>query len=89
MKHYDTLTIGHISLDYNIDHLDQLVIECGGAVLYSSAAAYALGHKVAAVTKLAPEDKDRLSQLVLPEEDIKKANHWLVLFGRYVCKAQS
>ena len=70
MRHYDTLTIGHISLDYNIDHLDQLVIECGGAVLYSSAAAYALGHKVAAVTKLAPEDKDRLSQLVLPEEDI-------------------
>ena len=25
---------------------------------------------------------------VLPEEYIKRANHWLVLFGRYVCKAQ-
>lgn len=26
---------------------------------------------------------------VLPEEYIKNANHWLVLFGRYICKAQS
>lgn len=25
---------------------------------------------------------------VLPEEYIKNANHWLVLFGRYICKAQ-
>ena len=25
---------------------------------------------------------------VLPEEYVKRANHWLVLFGRYVCKAQ-
>lgn len=24
----------------------------------------------------------------LPEEYIKNANHWLVLFGRYICKAQ-
>lgn len=25
---------------------------------------------------------------VLPQEYIKNANHWLVLFGRYICKAQ-
>lgn len=25
---------------------------------------------------------------VLPDEYIKNANHWLVLFGRYICKAQ-
>lgn len=25
---------------------------------------------------------------ILPEEYIKNANHWLVLFGRYICKAQ-
>lgn len=25
---------------------------------------------------------------ILPEEYILKANHWLVLFGRYICKAQ-
>lgn len=26
---------------------------------------------------------------VLPLEYVKNANHWLVLFGRYICKAQS
>ena len=67
---YDVLTIGHISLDYNIDYLDNQIIEIGGAVIYSSAAAYALGHKVGAVTKLAKEDKDRLGALVIPKEDI-------------------
>lgn len=70
MKHYDVLTIGHISLDYNIDYTGTQRIEMGGAVLYSSAAGHALGHKVAALTKLAPEDYDRLKELVLPEEDI-------------------
>lgn len=67
---YDVLTIGHISLDYNIDYLDNQIIEIGGAVIYSSAAAYALGHKVGAVTKLASRDKDRLDALVIPKEDI-------------------
>ena len=67
---YDVLTIGHISLDYNIDYLDNQIIEIGGAVIYSSAAAYALGHKVGAVTKLAGEDKKRLESLVIPKEDV-------------------
>lgn len=31
-------------------------------------------------------EKDLLK--VLPENYIKNANHWLVLFGRYICKAQ-
>lgn len=69
-KVYDTLTIGHISLDYNIDYLDNLIVEVGGAVIYSSAAAYALGHKIGAVTKVSPKDKDRLSALVIPKEDV-------------------
>lgn len=67
---YDVLTIGHISLDYNIDYLDNQIIEIGGAVIYSSAAAYALGHKVGAVTKLAKKDMERLDALVLPKEDV-------------------
>ncbi len=67
---YDVLTIGHISLDYNIDYLDHQIIEIGGAVIYSSASAYCLGHKVGAVTKLAKEDGERLSALVIPKEDI-------------------
>lgn len=37
-------------------------------------------------TPLAVE-KDLLS--VLPENYIKRANHWLVLFGRYICKAKN
>ena len=70
MKTYDTLTIGHISLDYNIDYQDNLIIEVGGAVMYSSASAYTLGHSVAVVTKLAECDKNRLEEFVLPDEDI-------------------
>ncbi len=67
---YDVLTIGHISLDFNIDYLDNQIVEIGGAVIYSSASAYALGHRVGAVTKIAPKDKERLSALVIPKEDI-------------------
>lgn len=69
-RKYDVLTIGHTSLDYNIDYLDNTVVEIGGAVIYSSAAAYALGHKVAAITKLAKDDTSRLDALTLPKEDI-------------------
>ena len=70
MKKYDTLIIGHISLDYNIDYQDNQIIEVGGAVIYSSAAAYAGGYKVAVVTKVAPQDKDRLSAFVIDKDDI-------------------
>lgn len=70
MKKYDTLTIGHISLDYNIDYLDHQIIEVGGAVIYSSAAAYAAGYSVAVVTKLAEQDKDRLNSFVINKDDI-------------------
>lgn len=69
-RHYDTLEIGHISLDYNIDYLDNQIIEVGGAVIYSSAAAKAGGFKVGVVTKLAPEDKDRLDKFVIDKEDV-------------------
>ncbi|MDE5756505.1 MAG: ribokinase [Clostridia bacterium] len=69
-KHYDTLEIGHISLDYNIDYLDHQIIEVGGAVIYSSAAAYAGGYKVGVVTKVAPEDKDRLDCFVIDKQDV-------------------
>ena len=68
--HYDSIIMGHISLDFNTDHLDNTVEVIGGAVTFSSASAYALGHRVAAVTKLAPADKSRLAGLVIPQEDI-------------------
>ncbi len=69
-KHYASVIIGHITEDINIDHEDNTVRICGGAVLYSSASAFALGHRVAAVTKLAESDKARLEQFTIPKEDI-------------------
>lgn len=70
MEKYSSAIIGHISLDRNTDHLGNTVTSMGGAVLYSSAAAHALGYRVAAVTKLAPGDEDRLASLTVPKEDI-------------------
>lgn len=67
---YDSIIIGHITKDINIDHEDNAVEICGGAVLYSSASAHALGHKVAAVTKLSENDVSRLEQFTIPKEDI-------------------
>ena len=70
MQKYDTMIIGHSSLDYNIDYLDEQVIEIGGAVVYSSASAFALGHSVLAVTKLAKKDESRLNDFAIPRENI-------------------
>ena len=70
MKHYESIIIGHISMDNNIDHLGNSAFVCGGAVLYSSASAHALGHSVSAVTRLAEKDSERLSEFTIPKEDI-------------------
>lgn len=64
------MIIGHETIDSNTDHLGNTVKIIGGAVVYSSASAHALGHRVAAVTKLAEKDKDRLAGFTLPREDI-------------------
>lgn len=64
------MIIGHITLDYNTDHLKNTVISEGGAVIFSSAAAHALGHRVAAVTKLNEKDKTRLNAFTLSKEDV-------------------
>lgn len=70
MKHYSSAIIGHITMDTNTDHLDHTVDIVGGAVVYSSASAHALGHTVAAVTKVAPKDSGRLDSFTIPAEDI-------------------
>ena len=70
MKHYDSILVGHITVDANTDHLGHTVKGPGGAVLYSSAAAKALGHKVAVVTKVADAEKDRLAAFTIPAEDV-------------------
>lgn len=70
MKHYSSAIIGHVTLDTNTDHLDNTVDIVGGAVMYSSASAKALGHTVAAITKVAPKDSSRLDCFLIPKEDI-------------------
>lgn len=70
MKHYSSIIIGHITVDQNIDHLGNEIMIPGGAVVYSSASSYALGHHVLAVTKVAEKDRERLSAFTLPKEDI-------------------
>ena len=56
MKPFDTLVIGPISLDINIDHEDTIEREVGGAVVQSGWAAAASGAKTAILTKLNPKD---------------------------------
>lgn len=70
MSQYTSMIIGHATLDTNTDYLGNTVKIVGGAVIYSSAAAHALGHRVLAVTKLAEKDMDRLEQFTIPREDI-------------------
>ena len=67
---YDSIIIGHITMDINTDSDGVTVNQEGGAVLYSSASAFALSHRVAAVTKLPEKDKGRLNALKLDKEDV-------------------
>ena len=73
MKNYDTFIMGHISIDENI-YQGETVKEIGGAVVYSSCASYAIGHKTGILTKLSFQDKDRLEAFTIPEEDIFTLN---------------
>lgn len=55
-KTYDTLVIGPISLDHNIDHEGGEYKEVGGAIVASGFAAAKMGHSTALLTKLNPKD---------------------------------
>lgn len=70
MVKYKSLIVGHTTVDRNTDHLGNTVEIVGGAVVYSSASAHALGHNVLAVTRLAEKDFSRLEQFTLPKENI-------------------
>ena len=70
MAEYSSVIIGHETLDTNTDHLGNTVKIVGGAVIYSSAAAHALGHRVLAVTKVAQKDIARIDEFTIPKEDI-------------------
>ena len=70
MSKYDSVIIGHITVDRNVDHLDHEETIVGGAVLYSSASAHALGHPVLAVTRIAEKDIGRLDHFTIPRDQI-------------------
>ncbi len=70
MAKYTSVIIGHETLDTNTDHLGNTVHIVGGAVIYSSASAHALGHRVLAVTKVAEKDISRIDEFTIPKEDI-------------------
>ncbi len=99
MKNYDSIIIGHISMDTNTDHLGNSVHTEGGAVIYSSASAFALGHSVLAVHKLAAEDLQRVNAFTIPKEDVLTiisehstsiSNHYLTADKeRRICKCIS
>lgn len=55
-KKYDTLVIGPVSLDHNIDHLGNERKEVGGAIIASGFAAANSGNRTALFTKFNPAD---------------------------------
>ncbi|MFV0529024.1 MAG: PfkB family carbohydrate kinase [Lachnospiraceae bacterium] len=58
-KHeFDSLIVGQISLDINVDYKGNEIHEIGGAVLHSSYAASALGHPVCVLPKADPKTVD-------------------------------
>lgn len=57
-KQYDTLIIGPVSLDHNIDHIGREYHEVGGAIVQSGYASSRTGHSTALFTKLNPLDAD-------------------------------
>lgn len=70
MKKYSSLIIGHVTLDRNVDHLGNEFRGAGGAVLFSSASAFALGHSVGVLTKLSSENTEITESFTIPAEDI-------------------
>lgn len=57
-KQYDTLIIGPVSLDHNIDFEGREYHEVGGAIVQSGFAAAKIGHSTALFTKLNTSDAD-------------------------------
>lgn len=67
---YESLLLGHVTMDTNTDHLGSSVHAPGGAVLFSSAAASALGHRVGVLTKASERGRARLAAFTIPQEDV-------------------
>lgn len=70
MAKYDTLVIGPISLDHNIDYQNNEEREVGGAIVQSGFAATNSGAKTALFMKLNPEDVEPTSIFAGTDADV-------------------
>jgi len=69
MKKYDTFIMGHISKDKNVFQ-GKTVNEIGGAVVYASCSAHAIGYKTGVLTKLSFKDRKHLEIFSVPKKNI-------------------
>ncbi len=67
---YDTLIIGHISKDININYEGKVVDILGGAVIYSSYAAQAGENKTAVLTKMNVADMHYRNEFNVGEDNV-------------------
>lgn len=66
----DTLVIGHVSRDININYLNEEHILIGGAVIHSSHSAQAGGNATGVLTKFSKEHMDYLDYFNVPKENL-------------------
>jgi sugar/nucleoside kinase (ribokinase family) len=72
---YNSLIIGHVTNDINVDFTGEVQEMHGGAVLYSSASAHSLGFNVLAVTKVAKADESSVADaFYLPKSNLTIRN---------------
>ena len=69
MKEYDLMILGPATRDVNIDYTGAEDRSAGGAVTFCTPAARAMGAKVFAAVKIAPEDGDIMDVFDMPAED--------------------
>lgn len=84
-KYYDTLILGPVSLDVNIDHTGKIHKEVGGAVVQSGFAAARTGHITAVFTKLNPKDADIYEVFLRSGADVywKESQYTTSIINRY------
>lgn len=98
-KQLDTLVIGHVSRDININYLNEEHILIGGAVIHSSHSAQAGANNTGVLTKFSADHMDYLEYFNVPKENLfhvvsEKStsirNHYLTADKeRRICKAIS
>ena len=69
MKEYDLMILGPATRDVNIDYTGAEDRSAGGAVTFCTPAARAMGARVFAAVKIAPEDADLMDVFDMPPED--------------------